>query len=81
MDIVGRDPKYFQRLREADKTPTFVTQVNQNGSEELVLYNGKAISEECPEYEEFVTKFIAPFSEIEPIQIGKILNRQNQEMK
>lgn len=81
MDIVGRDSKYFQRLREADKTPTFVTQVNQNGSEELVLYNGKAISEECPEYEEFVTKFIAPFSEIEPIQIGKILNRQNQEMK
>lgn len=81
MDIVGRDPKYFQRLREADKTPTFVTQVNQNGSEELVLYNGKAISEECPAYEEFVTKFIAPLSEIKPIQIGKILNRQNQEMK
>lgn len=73
-----RDPNYFERLRNADKTPTFVTEIDKNGNEKIVLYRGNAISEECPEYDDFVENFIAPFSEIKPIQISKILNKQNK---
>ena len=73
-----RDPNYFERLKTADKTPTFVTEIDKDGNEKLVLYRGNAISEECPEYEDFVENFIAPFSEIEPIQISKILNKENK---
>lgn len=77
MDI-DRDPNYFERLESADKTPTFVTRIDKDGKEELVLYGGNAISEECPEYKQFVEDFIAPFSEIKPIQISKILNKENK---
>ncbi len=73
-----RDPHYFERLRNADKTPTFVTELNQDGTEKLILHKGDAISEQCPEYDDFVKNFMTPFSEIKPIQIGKILNRENK---
>lgn len=73
-----RDERYFKRLKEADRTPKFVTQIGKDGKEELVLYCGNAISGECPEYEEFVDNFIAPFSEIKPIQISKILNKESK---
>lgn len=73
-----RDPNYFERLETADKTPTFVTEIDKDGNEKLVLYKGNAISKECPEYEDFVENFIAPFSEIKPIQISKVLNRENK---
>ncbi len=73
-----RDPHYFERLRNADKTPTFVTELNQDGTEKLILHKGNAISEQCPEYDDFVKNFMTPFSEIKPIQIGKILNRENK---
>lgn len=75
MDI-DRDPNYFERLKNADKTPVFVTEIDPNGNEKLVLYKGNAISGECPEYETFVENFISPFSEIKPIQIGKFLNKE-----
>lgn len=76
---IGRDSNYFERLESADKTPTFVTRMGKDGKEELVLYKGNAISEECPEYEEFVEDFIAPFSEIKPMQISKILNKKSKQ--
>ena len=63
MDI-DRDPNYFKRLENADKTPTFVTRIERDGNEE------------CPEYTDFIEGFIAPFSEIKPIQISKILNNK-----
>jgi len=77
MDI-SRDPNYFERLENADKTPTFVTKIDKDGKEELVLYGGNSVSGECPEYDEFVEDFISPFSEIKPIQISKILNKQSE---
>lgn len=76
MDI-DRDSNYLERLRNADKTPTFVTEIDREGNEKLVLYQGNAISEECPEYEEFVGNFINPFSDIKPIQISKVLNKES----
>ena len=75
MDI-DRDPNYFKRLEEADKTPTFVTRIERDGNEKLVLYKGNSISGQCPEYTDFVEGFIAPLSEIKPVQINKILNKQ-----
>lgn len=78
IEDIGRDSNYFEQLDSADKTPTFVTRINSDGKEELVLYNGNAISGECPEYKQFVEDFIAPFSEIEPIKISKILNKENE---
>lgn len=75
---IGRDKTYFKKLQDADKTPTFVTRIGRNGKEELVLYGGKAISGECPDYEAFVADFITPFSEIQPVQISKFLNKQNE---
>ena len=78
MDI-SRDPMYFDRLEKADKTPTFITKIGKDGKEELVLYKGNAISEECPEYDKFVEDYISPFSEIKPIQINKILNKRSKE--
>lgn len=77
MDI-DRDPNYFEKLDSADKTPTFVTRIDKDGQEELVLYGGKVVSRECPEYDEFVKDFISPFSEINPIQISKVLNKQSE---
>ena len=77
MDI-DRDKKYFERLDSADKTPTFVTRVSKEGKEDLILYRGNAICGECPEYEQFVEDFIDPFSEIKPVQISKILNKQKE---
>lgn len=76
-----RDGNYLERLRTADKTPAFVTRVGKDGKEELVLYKGNAVSGECPEYEEFVANFIAPFAEIKPMQISQILNKENQQEK
>lgn len=78
---IDRDSKYFERLKSADKTPTFVTRIDKEGKEELVLHRGNAVSGECPEYEQFVEEFISPFKEIQPIQIGKVLNRENQEAR
>lgn len=78
---IDRDSKYFERLESADKTPTFVTRIDKEGKEELVLHRGNAVPGECPEYEQFVEEFISPFEEIQPIQIGKILNRENQEAR
>lgn len=77
MDI-DRDPNYFERLETADKTPTFVTEIDKDGNEKLVLYKGNSVSEECLEYEDFVENFIVPFSEIKPIKITKILNKENK---
>ncbi len=76
-----RDLNYFKRLESADKTPTFVTRKDKDGKEELVLYHGNEISGECPEYKQFVEDFITPFSEIKPIQISKILNKENEKEK
>lgn len=78
---ITRDPNYFERLRNCDKVPTFITTVEENGNEELVLYKGSPISEECPEYNDFIQNFIAPFSEIKPIQISKLLNKENEKGK
>lgn len=75
---ISRDSNYLERLDSADKTPTFVTRINAEGKEDLVLYGGNAISGECPPYKQFVEDFIAPFSEIEPIKISKILNKENE---
>lgn len=75
---IARDSNYFKRLDSADKTPTFVARIDADGKEELVLYDGNAISGECPEYKQFVEDFIAPFSEIKPIKISKILNKENE---
>lgn len=75
---IGRDPNYFERLESTNKTPTFVTRIDKDGKENLVLYAGNAVSGECPEYTEFVENFIAPFSEIHPIQISKVLNKQSE---
>lgn len=76
-----RDPQYFERLRNSDKTPTFITIIDENGNEKLVLYKGNAVHGECAEYNEFVENFIAPFSDIKPIQISKILNKENKKTK
>ncbi len=78
---MGKDPKYLERLKGADKTPTFVTRIGKDGNEELVLYCGKTVSGECQEYGEFVKNFIAPFSEIKPVQISKFLNKQDEKDK
>ena len=75
---IRRDPNYFERLENADKTPTFVTKLREDGKEELVLYRGNEASGECPEYDEFVKDFISPFSEIKPIKISKFLNKQSE---
>lgn len=72
---IGRNHPYFEKLKNADKTPTFVTKMGKDGKEELVLYGGNTVPSECPEYEQFVENFIAPFSEIRPVQISKFLNQ------
>ena len=72
-----RDKKYYERLENADKTPTFVTEIDEDGKETLVLHKGKKVSGECLQYEEFVQGFIAPFSEIKPVKISQFLNREN----
>lgn len=74
-ESIGRDHTYFEKLKSADKTPTFVTRMGKDGKEELVLYDGNTVPRECPEYEQFVKGFIAPFSEIRPVQISKFLNK------
>lgn len=72
----GRDKKYFEAVKSADRTPRFVTQVLQDGSERLVLYEGqKALESDCPEYAEFKSTYLDPFTDIEPISIGKLLDK------
>ena len=72
---IGRDDKYFERLKNADKTPTFVTKKSKDGKEELVLYRGNAVCGDCPEYDEFLEKFISPFSEVKPVKMSQFLNK------
>lgn len=76
-----RDGKYFERLRSADKTPTFVTRVDKDGKEEIILYKNQPITGECPEYKEFAENYIAPFEEIKLIQIGNFLNKKTEKTK
>ena len=71
---IGRDENYFKRLKNADKTPTFVTIKSKDGKEKLILYRGNAVCGKCPEYDEFVEKFISPFSEVKPVKMSQFLN-------
>lgn len=79
VELVDRDQNYLNRLKNADKTPAFVTTIGKDGNEQLVLYRGTAITGECKEYEKFVEDFIAPLSEIEHIQMNRFLNKKSKE--
>ena len=77
-----RDSKYFKRIKEADKTPKFVTQVFPDGSQKLVLYQGQSVSEsDCPEYDEFVATYIQPFANIKPVDMKQILEQAKENQK
>lgn len=72
----GRDQKYFEAVKSADRIPRFVTQVFPDGSERLVLYKGqKALESDCPEYAQFKSTYLEPFIGISPISIGKLLDK------
>lgn len=73
-----RDKKCLERLAKADKTPTFVTKIDKDGKEELVLYRGNAVSGECKEYEQFKEDFLNPFAGIKPFKIDKILKQKRE---
>ena len=70
--------KVVKRMKEVSKIPTFITVKDESGNETVQYYNNKRVSGECPEYEEFVKDFIAPFSEIKPIKDSDFLDRRVQ---
>lgn len=66
-----------ETIRDSSKDPKYVTKIGENGEEELVLYNGQPVSENCQEghdeYNKFVEEFITPFSGIQPIKIEQFM--------
>ena len=68
-------------IRKSNKDPKYVTKVGKNGKEELVLYDGKPISENCStghkEYNKFVDEYITPFLGIQPIDIKQFIDSRS----
>ena len=73
-------------IRKSNKEPKYVTQIGENGEEQLVLYNGQPISkleskmqtEAEASYASFVEEFITPFSGIQPIKIEQFMQQKDQ---
>lgn len=80
------DTPDIDTIRKSKKEPKYVTQIGENGEEQLVLYNGKPISKLASEmqteaeasYASFVKEFITPFSGIQPIKIEQFMQQKDQ---
>ena len=73
----GYDIEDTYIIEVAKKGPKYVTTFGEDGKEELVLYNGSSDFKNNPKekiiaeakYDEFVKKYLTPFSGIQPVKI------------
>jgi len=77
VDNKGYDIDDIYIIEVAKKGPKYVTTLGEDGKEELVLYNGSSDFKNNPKekiiaeakYDEFVKKYLTPFSGIQPVKI------------
>lgn len=80
------DAPDIDTIRKSNKEPKYVTQIGENGEEQLVLYNGQPISKLDSKmqtkaeasYSTFVKEFIAPFSGIQSINLKQFMQQKDQ---
>lgn len=71
---------YYVNPTETEKPIlTFATRITEEGKEELIFPGAKNSIKECPEYEEFLKKFIKPLEGVEDIDISHFIKRKEEE--